>query len=254
MVCGKSSDSRISSIASNAYCRRKPCSCPAFPLHFPGKIFRRNVRTKCPLLLSSGCPPASSSIGAMPSSCCRYAAIRLLALQIGARRRDGSQAPVSARTVCSVLGQCDLQFHLCTQSAASHSVAKDLLPAVPALPCKSDVSVLWMLDRCRSCRRWHFSVPASHRGASRNRITRIYSPATAFMHLPAQPAPTSSVSDLRTDTGNAERRCRRSEMRAFPIRLPSSSEAPRLPSAVQKTVPLLAAMHFTASAMQSNSA
>ena len=30
-------------------------------------------------------------------------------------------------------------------------------------------------------------------GASRNRITRIYSPATAFMHLPAQPAPASSV-------------------------------------------------------------
>ncbi len=67
---------------------------------FPGKIFSRNLRTKCPLLVFIRCPPCTSSIGAMPSSCCRYAAIRLCSADVHAAGRITST--FSARTVCSV--------------------------------------------------------------------------------------------------------------------------------------------------------
>ena len=58
--------------------------------------------------------------------------------------------------------------------------------------CKIDVSALWIWTEDGTTSMALFSSGFTP-GASRKRTTRIYSPATAFMHLPAQPVPVSKA-------------------------------------------------------------
>ena len=119
---------------------------------------------------------------------CRYAAIRLCSADVHAAGRITST--FSVRTVCSVRVSVISSFTF-VPKRRSHSAQRSA-SSRSCVPCKSDVSVLWMLTAAGAAAAALFSSSFIC-GASRNRITRIYSPATAFMHLPAQPAPASSV-------------------------------------------------------------
>ena len=83
-------------------------------------------------------------------------------------------------------------------------------------------------------------------GASRKRTTRIYSPATAFMHLPAQPVPVSKA------VTSAQMQLQRFGMPALhPPPVIIKSPTPTVSNSKYNAV--MAAMHFTASAIQANS-
>ena len=136
----------------NAYCRSKPCSA-LFSFAFPGKIFHGISERNAPCFFHS-VSSCTSSIGAMPSSCCRYAAIRLCSADVHAAGRITST--FSVRTVCSV------QFHLCTKAPLTLCAKIRFQPFLRSLQerCLRTLDA----DRCRSSRRCTFQFQLHLRG------------------------------------------------------------------------------------------
>ncbi len=216
----------------NAYCRSKPCSA-LFPFTFPGKIFSRNLRTKCPLLLSFGV------LLHFQYRCHAKLLLQICrdpALLCGcARRRETSHSTFSARTVCSVRVSVISSFTFCTKAPLTLCAKIRFQPFLRSLQERCLRTLMLTAAGAAAAALFSSSFIC---GASRKRTTRIYSPATAF-YASARPAcARQQRRDLRTDTGNAERRCRRLKCAALHPP-PVIIKAQRPPSAVQKTVPLL---------------
>ena len=165
-----------------SYCSRKPCSA-LLSFAFFGK--ETDGKALCFFHPTSSC---ISHTDAVPSASCRYAATCCFSASVHSDRMVNPADPA-----CTVCPSCIsvISSSIGTPKRCIHSVRRELSSRSCAF-CRIDISALWIWTEDGTTSMALFSSGFTP-GASRKRTTRIYSPATAFMHLPAQPVPVSKA-------------------------------------------------------------